>query len=40
MAEKFHERFDIEVGLDEAKRRFVNRAHNRIFNDFVYRVSA
>jgi hypothetical protein len=28
MAEKFHERFHIEVPIEEAKRRFVNRAHN------------
>ena len=32
MADKFHERFDIEVGIDEAKRRFVNRANNLIFS--------
>jgi len=36
MAEKFHERFDIEVGLEEAKRRFVNRAFNSIFEDFLF----
>lgn len=30
MALKFHQRFDIEVGLDEARRRFVNRVHNFI----------
>ncbi len=36
----FHERFDIEVGADEAKRRFVNRVSNIIFDHFVYsRVS-
>jgi hypothetical protein len=38
MAEKFHERFDIEMNLDDAKSRFINRALNRIFNDFVYKV--
>jgi hypothetical protein len=32
MAEKFHERFDIEVGIDEVKRRFVNRAFGWIFD--------
>ncbi len=30
MTEKFHQRFNIEVGIDEAKRRFTNRAHNLI----------
>jgi hypothetical protein len=34
MAAKFHERFDIEVGLDEARRRFVNRAHDLAYRDF------
>jgi len=33
---KFHERFDIEVGLVEAKRRFVNRVHNLLIDDFVF----
>src|SRR5215831_16262134 len=27
----FHNRFNIEVGQDEARRRFVNRIHNKIF---------
>ncbi len=27
---KYHQRFNIDVGIDEAKRRFVNRAHNSI----------
>jgi hypothetical protein len=35
MAEKFHERFDIEVSLDEGKRRFVNRVDNDIFRSFL-----
>lgn len=30
MTEKFSQRFNIEIGLDEAKRRFTNRAHNLI----------
>jgi hypothetical protein len=30
MAEKFNQRFNIEVALDEAKRRFTNRANNFI----------
>jgi hypothetical protein len=28
---KFHDRFNIEVGQDESRRRFVNRTHNKIF---------
>jgi len=40
MGEKFHERFDIPVSLDEAKRRFVNRAETLIFSGFIHqRVS-
>lgn len=31
MAQKFHQRFNIEIGLDEARRRFVNRVNNFIF---------
>ncbi len=30
MTRKFHERFSLEVGQEEARRRFVNRAHNYI----------
>lgn len=30
MTARFHERFEIEVGIDEAKRRFVNRAKNSL----------
>lgn len=33
MAQKFHERFNIDIGLDEARRRFVNRANNVILYD-------
>ena len=29
----FHGRFDIDIGLDEAKQKFVERAHNRIFQE-------
>jgi hypothetical protein len=32
---QFHERFGIEVGIDEAKRRFVNRVSNAILDDFI-----
>jgi len=35
MGEKFHERFGIEIGIEEAKERFVNRALNSIFEDFL-----
>jgi hypothetical protein len=33
---KFVNRFNIEVGQDEARKRFVNRAYNRIFYKFYY----
>ena len=33
---KFIDRFNIEVGQDEARKRFVNRAYNRIFHKFFY----
>lgn len=33
MTKKFHERFEIDLGVDEAKRRFVNRVLNFIIND-------
>ncbi len=36
MASKFHQRFNIEVGIDEARRRFVNRAHSLVFESFFY----
>jgi len=32
MAEKFHERFQISLPIEEAKRRFVNRAHSFLLN--------
>lgn len=31
---KFHERFDIELDIDEVKKRFMNRISNQIFDDF------
>ncbi|MCX5892172.1 MAG: hypothetical protein NTW80_04230, partial [Deltaproteobacteria bacterium] len=34
---KFINRFDIEVGQDEARKRFVNRAYNRIYK-FFYNI--
>jgi hypothetical protein len=36
---KFVERFNIDIGQDEAKRRFVNRAYNRVFYHFFYSIS-
>jgi hypothetical protein len=36
---KFVERFNIDVGKDEAKRRFANRAYNRVFYHFFYSIS-
>jgi hypothetical protein len=32
----FHERFDIEVGLEEARRRFVNRVSNTIYSGILH----
>lgn len=32
---KFHERFNIEINIEEAKQRFVNRTYNLIFSGFV-----
>jgi hypothetical protein len=36
--EKFHIRFGIEVGEEEARRRFVNRSVNEIFSSFFYEL--
>lgn len=33
---KFHERFDIELDIDEVKKRFMNRIDNYIFQNFFY----
>lgn len=33
MTKKFHERFEIDLGIDEAKRRFVNRVLNFLIHD-------
>ena len=33
MTKKFHERFEIDLGVDEAKRRFVNRVLNFLIDD-------
>jgi len=39
MTNKFHERFNIEVEINEARRRFVNRALNLVFWSFLYELS-
>lgn len=36
--EKFHIRFGIEVGEEEARHRFVNRSTNEIFSSFYYNL--
>ena len=36
MNEKFHDRFNIHLNIDDAKRRFINRAKNLIFFEFFY----
>jgi hypothetical protein len=36
---KFHQRFNIEVNLQEAQKRFVNRIYNRIFLSFLDRFN-
>jgi len=36
--EKFHIRFGIEVGEEEARRRFVNRSTNEIFYKLFYNL--
>ena len=38
MPEKFHQRFKINVGLEEAQRRFVNRAHNLVWEAYLYEI--
>src|SRR2546422_4671678 len=36
MNPKFHERFDINVGVEEARRRFRNRVKNLIYQSFLH----
>lgn len=38
MSSKFHNRFNIEVAIDEAKARFVNRANSLIFEQLLYTI--
>jgi hypothetical protein len=38
MTQKFHERFNIEVETDEARRRFTNRALNLVFGSFILQL--
>jgi hypothetical protein len=40
MSDNFHERFDLLVGQDEARRRFVNRIHNTLFEPFLWHLSS
>jgi hypothetical protein len=35
MSQKFHQRFNIEVSLEEATRRFVNRAHDFVIHNIL-----
>jgi hypothetical protein len=37
MAQRFHQRFEINIDDGEARRRFVNRAYNHVFNGFFDR---
>lgn len=39
MSPKFHERFDLRVNLDEARKRFVNRAYNEIWTRIFLRLT-
>jgi hypothetical protein len=39
MTEKFHQRFNIEVDLDEARRRFDNRVHHNMFHIYWAQIS-
>lgn len=36
MAAKFHERFEIDVGVQDARRRFAARVANLVFEQFFY----
>lgn len=36
---RFHERFTIVIGAEDARRRFVNRAHNLIFDELLSRTA-
>jgi hypothetical protein len=38
MTEKFYDRFDIKIDLEEARKRFINRAANQIFTEFFYEM--
>jgi len=35
MTDKFHKRFDISIGTNEARRRFIHRANNAIFRGYL-----
>lgn len=34
MSDKFHERFKIKISFEEARKRFVHRVYNEIFQSF------
>jgi hypothetical protein len=36
---RFYERFDLNIGLEEAQQRFVNRVYNEIYGSFLYSFS-
>jgi len=36
VARSFKDRFDLSVGLDEARQRFVNRVYNQIWSQYLY----
>ena len=36
MGDKFHQRFNIEVGLEKAKENFVNRVYNLVFTEYLF----
>jgi hypothetical protein len=40
MAAKFHERFQIELNLEDVRRRFVNRVHQLVFYEFLRPLNA
>jgi hypothetical protein len=36
---KFHQRFKIDIDINEAKRKFVNRVHNEVFDSLLFSFS-
>jgi hypothetical protein len=35
----FKERFELSIGLDEAKQRFINRIHNQVWLNYFFSLS-